>query len=51
MIRFSPSAAKNLMIATLTLVPLIVAHGPSFRSDLPAPVLTQVSAGVSAGLA
>ena len=51
MIRFSPHPATSLLFAALTLVPLILAQGASFRSDLPAPVLTKVSAGVSAGLA
>lgn len=51
MTRTSRSAVTNFLFASLMLVPLIIANAASFRSDLPAPVLTTVSAGVSAGLA
>lgn len=44
-------ATRLLSTAVLMLVPLILAHATSFRSNLPAPVLAKASAGVSAGLA
>jgi hypothetical protein len=51
MIRFSQAKGPSLMLALATLIPLIVTGGSPFSSHLPAPELTTVSTGVSAGLA